>query len=239
MIKFLSRCRYAAQELRVRGPLNCSLLVARELLSPLMYWHVLHVFEKNVDPPQPDSSAEFNVAVYGGRDNLEEITRELAPMGEISAEEIKFRLSSGDAVAVAYAGSDPAGYSWVRFATGLEVAFRTLWILGPKQAVFYGSFTHPQWRGRGVQSHLDASMMCYLARHGIATVFATVSALNRPMLRATKSSQRRKIMTLALVRVHGLHWVYRRSFGAPLGSRFAVSVEEAGHDLPHGNKART
>lgn len=202
-----------------------------------MYWHVLHVFERDVDPPQPDSSAEFNIAVYAGRDNLEKMTRELVPMGEISADAINFRLSAGDAVAVAYAGSDPTGYTWVSFATGLEVAFQTIWILGAKQATFYGSFTHPRWRGRKVQRLLDAALMRYLAQHGIVTVFATVSAFNRAMLRATRSSQRRKIMTLVLARVRGLHWVYRGTFGAPLDSRFAVSVQEASHEVRHRNKA--
>jgi GNAT superfamily N-acetyltransferase len=232
MSEFRRRLSNVTRELRWRGPLNFSLLVLRELLSPLMYWHVFHVFEMDVTSHQPVGSSEFDVAVCSGRANSDKLTRELVPMGEISGDEINSRLGSGDSVAVAYAGRDPIGYAWVSFATWLKIAFLTVWVLDAQEAAFYGSFTHPGWRGRGVQRHLDAALMRYLAENGIATVFSTVSAFNRAMLRATNCSQRRKSMTLVLVHVRGINWVYRRAFGAPLQSRFAVSLQEPSHNCP-------
>jgi GNAT superfamily N-acetyltransferase len=229
--------RTAAKELRWRGPLNFALLVLRELLSPLLYWHIFHVYETDVVAPQLSQSAKFNVEVYAGRANSDKLTRELAPLGDISGDEINFRLSSGDVVAVAYAGKDPAGYAWVSFATGLEIAFQTAWALDDHQAAFYGSFTHPPWRGLGVQRQLDAALMRYLAQSDFATVFSTVSTFNRAMLRATNCSQRRKCMTLVLIHFRGLNWTYRDAFGAPLQSRFAVSLQEPSHNWPRRREA--
>lgn len=228
--EFLIRLRNAPNELRWRGPFRFSLLVLREIFSPLLYWHVFYVFEKDVHLLEPERTAEFDVKVCAGRDHFDELVREIVPMGEISAKVIESRLASNDIVAVAHAGSEPVGYAWMALESGLETAFDTIWVLGAKEAVFYGSFTHPHWRGRGVQHELDAMLMLCARKNHINKIFATVSALNRPSLRAFDTVHQRNIMTLMLARVRGLKWVYRKSIGAPIESHFAVS--------PKGKKSR-
>lgn len=217
----LYRARSAFKEFRWRGPFRFSFLVLRELLSPLLYWHVLYVFEK-VAVPQSGETTKFDIQVYKGQANFARLARELVPMGQISAEFIERRLNSGDAVAVAYSDGEPVGYAWMMFSSGLELAFGTAWIVGAQEAALHGSFTHPKWRGRYVQRDLDRALMRYAYQLGIDTVYSTISALNTSMLRGSNRIIQRKIMTLVLVRVRGLNWVYRKSFGAPLESRFAA-----------------
>jgi GNAT superfamily N-acetyltransferase len=210
------------KQLRWRGPLRFSLLVLRELLSPVMYWYVFTVWERDVELPS-DENGEFEVKVYAGRGDLDRLKREIVPMGEISADVIESRLGSGNVVAVAYQDGRAAGYAWMALAGRLEIAFDTAWVLGTKEGAYHGSFTHPNWRGRGIQRYLDAGLMRYAHEHGIGKVFATVSVMNTPSLRARDKIRQRTIMTLVLVRVRGLNWVYRKAFGAPFESRFAIS----------------
>jgi GNAT superfamily N-acetyltransferase len=213
------------KQLRWRGPLRFSLLVLRELLSPLMYWYVFTVWERDVELP-PNGNGEFEVKVYAGRGDLDRLKREIVPMGEISAEVTESRLGSGNVVAVAYQDGRSAGYAWMALAGRLEIAFDTDWVLGMREGAYYGSFTHPNWRGRGIQRYLDAGLMRYAHEHGIAKVFAAVSVMNTPSLRARDKIQQRTIMTLVLVRIRGLNWVYRKAVGAPFESRFTISRQE-------------
>lgn len=229
--EFLFRVRNAPKELRWRGPLRFSLLVLREIFSPLFYWHVFYVFEKDVHVPPPDPAAEFDVEVYAGREHLDKLIREIAPMGEISAEEIAFRLTSGDVVAVAYAASDPVGCAWMALKGGLEIAFDTVWVLAANEAAFHGSFTRPNWRGRSVQRYLDAALLRYAHENGVVKIFLTISALNAPSIRAAKHMRKQRAMTLVLARIRRLNWVYRKAFGAPLESRFAVSPPAAARGM--------
>jgi GNAT superfamily N-acetyltransferase len=220
----LNRMRNAPAELRWRGALRFSSLVLREFFSPLLYWHVLHVFQRQVQPPQREGTAEFDVKIFAGLANLDRLVCDIGPMGEISAEVIELRLISGDAVALAYSRGEPVGYAWMTFASGLEVAFGVAWFLNARESAFYGSFTHPRWRGRAIQQSLDGALMRYAYEKGVSRVFSTISALNTQMLNAFKHLDRHKIMTLVLVRVRGFNWVYRKSLGAPLESRFTLAM---------------
>lgn len=234
--EFLFRVRNAPNELRWRGPFRFSLLVLREMFSPLVYWHVFYVFEKDVHVPPPDRTAEFDVKVYAGREHLDRLIREIVPMGEMSAEEIASRLASGDVVAIAYAGSEPLGYAWMALKSGMEIAFDTVWVLAANEAAFHGSFTHPNWRGRSIQRHLDAGLLRYADENGVVKIFLTISALNAPSIRAAKHMRKQRAMTLVLARVQRLNWVYRKAFGAPLESRFAVSPAAAAPTKRNTNK---
>jgi GNAT superfamily N-acetyltransferase len=179
------------------------------------------VFEKDIEPPESDSYGEFKVKVYAGSENLDTLGGPIARLGEIPQEVIASRLASGDVVAAAYAGGDLVGYAWMTMVSGLEVAFGTTWILYSGEAALYGSFTDHGWRGRGIQRYLDAALRRYASQNAIAKFLFTVSAFNAPMLGALKDMRKRKIMTLVLVRIRGLNWVFRKAIGAPLESRFA------------------
>lgn len=229
--EFLLRLRTASDELRWRGPVRFSLLALRELFSPLVYWHVFYVFEKDVHLLPSSRTPEFDVKVYAGSEHLGELICEIEPMGEFSADAIASRLASGDVVAVADAGSEPVGYAWMALQSGLEIAFDTTWVLGANEAAFHHSFTHPNWRGRSIQRHLDAALMRYAHQNGILKIFLTISALNPQSLNAAKHMRKQKIMTLVLARVKGLDWVYRKAFGAPLESRFALSPAAAARGI--------
>jgi hypothetical protein len=54
----------------------------------------------------------------------------VAAMGELGPEEIDNRLNRGDAVAIACAAGEPAGYEWLSLSSGIvELAFGIMWIV--------------------------------------------------------------------------------------------------------------
>lgn len=216
----LSRLR---AEFRWRGPLRFSALVLREILSPIVYWHVLYVFEKDIDPPLADPHLPFTITIYSGCENAQLLTNEIPRLGEISSKTVESRLAFGDSIAVAYADGRPVAYAWMTVASGMEIAFNTVWRLYPGECIFHGSFTLAGWRGHGVQHQLDAALQSYARERGIGKVLATISAFNTPSLRAFKRAHLCKVMTLVLVRVRGINWNFRNALGAPFESRFTVS----------------
>jgi GNAT superfamily N-acetyltransferase len=222
---FREHLRLVRETLRQRGPLIFSLMAFREMLSPVMYWHVFHIFETDIqqEPPKPDGQGRFTIAMYSEKTDLGRAVADIAPMGELTATDIESRLNRGQVVAVAYAKDTAVGYSWINFSDGLELVWGTQMTVHPDEAVFYDSFTLPRWRGRGVHRWLDAAMSCYVCQHGSSRVLGWVSVLNRPSLRFVRRLRKTKIMTLILVHVRGANWVYRRAVGKPLGSRFSVS----------------
>lgn len=220
------RLRFAVEIVRWRGLLAFLLLALREVLSLIMYWHVFHIFETDIErPPTPYSKRIFDVRIYTGGKDLERAKAEIAPMGAMTAAQIASRFNDGQAVAVAYAEEKAVGYSWISFSSGPELVFGTRWIVQSDEAVFDRSFTRPQWRGLGVHSCLDAAMSRYARQHGRLRILGSVSALNGPSLSLVKHSGKPKIMTLILIRVRGTNWVYRKAIGAPLESRFSVSSD--------------
>ena len=93
---------------------------------------------------------------------LDKPLAEVAAMGEISREEAEKRLQRGDALAMAYASAEPAGYGWISFSSGVvELDFGVTWIVHPCEAVRYGNFVHPKWRGRGIQSAINTAVNEY------------------------------------------------------------------------------
>ena len=230
MEKSLSqKLRELPSVLRWRGPFRLLLLVAREVLSPLVYWHVFHIFETDLRLPLPESYARerFEVRVYSGSEDLEAHQAELASMGELQPSEIATRFRRGDVAIVAYEGSKPVGYVWLIFSSGVELAFRLHWILNSHEALRHGSYVLPDWRGRGIHSFLNHAVNHYARQHGIIRTLASISVLNTQSLSLANHFQKAPTMTLIVLRVRGVNWTYRRAIGAPLKSRFSTSYESS------------
>jgi GNAT superfamily N-acetyltransferase len=219
------RLRLVPGTFRRRGPLVFFLMAVREILSPVMYWHVFHIFETDIQPqlPKPDAQGGFAIKTYAEKTDLGRVVADIAPMGELTGTEIESRLNRGQVVAVAYAQDTAVGYSWINFSDGLELVWGTQLTVRSDEAVFYDSFTLPRWRGRGVHHSLDAAMSCYARQRGRVRILGWVSVLNRPSLSFVKRLRKTRIMTLILVHVRLANWVYRQSIGAQLESRFSVS----------------
>lgn len=220
------RWRHIWKTLRKRGPLALALLAVREGFAPLFYGHILYVIERDIAPNAPERASDFTVRVYEGITHLEQLRREIGELGRTTAQEVEWRLREGQAVGAAYAGGALVGYAWMTCSSGLEIAFGTAWKIGPGETVFYDSFTHPGWRGREIQLLLDSKLTRYASARGITKMLATVSALNRPMFRTIRQIRARRLMTLILIRIRALNWVYRKAVGAPFESRFTIAPKQ-------------
>lgn len=213
--------------LRWRGPVRFLLLVVREVLRPFMYWYVYDIFDRDLRQPIPESYArgEFEIRIYKGSEDLERHESELASMGELPPVEIKTRFGRGDIVAVAYDGQKAAGYLWLTFSSGMELGLGTSWIVHSHEAVRYGMFVLPQWRGRGISSFLNHAVNVYGREHGIIRTLASISVLNNSSLSLPKHFGKAPSMKLIIFRVRGVSWTYRKAIGAPFDSRFSKSVK--------------
>jgi hypothetical protein len=69
----------------------------------------------------------------------------------------------------------------------------------------------------------------YAREHGVRRSVGSISVLNSQSLSMAKRLRKKKIMTVLVVRVHGLGWTFRKSFGAPLHSRFAGKAVDFGY----------
>jgi GNAT superfamily N-acetyltransferase len=215
--------RNLREMLRWRGPVRFLLLTVREILSPLMYWYVFHIFETDLRLPIPQSLAkeEFDVRIYTGDEDLERHTSELASMGEHPLSEIEARFRRGDVVAVAYDGSEAVGWTWITFASGIELAFGTAWIINPHEALRYGTFVRPEWRGRRIHSFLNHSINTYSRNHGIVRIVGSISVLNSQSMSLAAQYRKAPGMILTIVHIRGVNWTYRNSSGARLNTRFS------------------
>src|ERR1700690_2722389 len=145
--------------LRWRGLFIFALLAVRELLRPVVYWHVFYIFERDLarqslpEPYSKQKNENIEVSVYRRDKKIDQAKTVVAAMGELVAEEIDIRLNRGDAVAIACAAGEPVGYGWLSFSSGVvELAFGITWMVRSDEAVRYGNFVPPRWRGRGIQS---------------------------------------------------------------------------------------
>jgi hypothetical protein len=228
--------------LRWRGPLRFLLLISREVLSPLIYWYVYHVFETDVRLPLPPSYAkgDFEIRIYSGEEDLETRQAELVSMGELQPSEIASRFRRGDAVAVAFAGPAPVGYMWLAFSSGEELVYGLHWVLNSHEALRYGSFVIPDWRGRAIHSFLNHAVNNHARQRGIIRTVASISVLNSQSLSLPKHFQKAPAMTIMVLRVRGLNWTYCKAMGAPLKSRFAKSSGSSGYShIELSSKKRT
>lgn len=218
---FVRHLRRFHEAVRWRSPLILLILAAREILRPLMYWYVWHIFEVDLTRPvrQPYSKEEVDVRVYA-REESAAIQTQIAEMGEIDAAEVRRRFARGDLVAIGFIQQQPVGYIWMAVSSGPELAFGTYWIARPGEAVKYGSFVVPAFRGKAIHSCVNYAASAHLRSLGAVRVFSCISVLNAQSLSLTKHNHVPVAMTVAIIRVRKLNWTFRKSFRAPLASRF-------------------
>jgi GNAT superfamily N-acetyltransferase len=212
----------AFEILRWRGPGRFLLLSLRELLRPLVYWHVYYIIQNDMQPalPLPAVKGTFETSIFAGEQDLAKANTALAGVGELTPAEIALRLQRHDAVAVAFAGEQAIGYLWMTFSSGLELVFDTVWIVHPNEAVLYDTFVLPEWRGRGIHACMDVALNNWAYPRGIVRAFASISAVNNQSLGVLKLAGKARIMTLVLVRVRGLHRTWIKASGLPFNLHF-------------------
>lgn len=212
----------AFEILRWRGPWRFLLLSLRELLKPLVYWHVYYIIQNDMQPalPTPAVKGKFETSVYAGERDLAKASTALAGVGELTPAEIALRLKRHDAVAVAFAGEQAIGYLWMTFCSGLELVFDTVWIVHPNEAVIYDTLVLPGWRGRGIHSCMDVALNNWAYPRGIVRAFASISAVNNQSLGVLKLAGKSRIMTLVLLRLRGLNRTWIKATGLPFNLYF-------------------
>ena len=211
------------QHLRWRGPWIVFLLALRELCKPVVYWHVWHIYETDLSAgvPQPYAEPVFEIVFHSSSDDLSSIKLQILAMEELSAEEIDTRFARGDVVAIAFSSGHPVGYMWMAFSSGIELKFATYWMLRTGEALRYGSFVIPAARGRGIHSLLNSALNNYAIQHGITRTLGSVSALNPQSLSLPRHYHRAAAMTVFLAQFRRPSFTLRKSFRAPLATRFS------------------
>ena len=211
--------------LRWRGPFLFLVLAVREFLRPVVYWHVFYIFVTDVaQQPLPEAySQEITEArLYTRQLNSAKAKTEVAALGELDPDEISRRLDRGDALAIVYLAGEPAGYGWLSFSSGfVELAFGITWLVQPHEAVKYGNFVHPKWRGRGIQSSVNAAVNAYARDIGICRTLASISILNTQSMSLARHYRKASTMKVTLVQFRAIHWTFSRASGSPFESRFA------------------
>jgi GNAT superfamily N-acetyltransferase len=221
----------AWESLRWRGLFYSCLLAVREVFRPLLYWHAWHVFSTDLGGalPEPYAKEKVGIKIFSDRAAIEPALSQIAPMGQLSGEQIRSRLEAGGAVAIACVGGEPAGYMWLTLTNGWELVYGVNWILRSDEALRYGSFVAPKWRGLGIHSSLNSALNCYARDRGLCRTLGSIGAFNRQSLNLAKHARRPKIMTVFVLHINGVNWTLVRAFGAPLGSRFS---RQSGKETP-------
>jgi hypothetical protein len=231
-----SAWRRALEILRWRGPGHFFLLALRELLRPVMYWYAWNIYLTDLQAPltAPYAKGKFDVRIFAGGKDRERARKALAAVGEPLPDNFDGRVNRGDALAIVYSGNEPAACGWMTFTSGMELADGTTWLLRPNEGTQYGAFVLPKWRGHGIFSVMNVALNTYAQENGVVRSIASISVLNSQSLSMAKRLGKKKIMTVVLVRVRGLNWIFRRARGAPLHSRFAGKDVDLGFAGPSG-----
>jgi hypothetical protein len=164
--------------------------------------------------------------ICGIEDDADSLTTMIASMGELAPGEVARRLSNGHLVAVAFSGEQPVGYMWLAFSCLPETIFDTSWVIRPGEVVRYNSFVIPPFRGRGVHSVVNAASSCYARERGVARALGAVSVLNPQSMSLPRHYRRAIKMTVFFAKFHGAKWTIRKSFDAPLDSRFSWPIQK-------------
>jgi hypothetical protein len=217
------RAKIIQDSLAWRSPLVVAVLAVREFFSPLFYWYAWHIFETDIsrEISLPYSKEHPEIRFFTSEQNSPPLQAQISSLGELQPAEIQQRFSRGDLIAIAYVEEQPAGYMWMSLSNGLELAFNTNWIIHPGEAVRYGSFVAPKFRGRRIHSTLNSAVNFYLRERGVTRTLGSISVLNLQSLSLPRHYQRARAMTLFVARIRGLNWTFRKSFRAPLNSRFS------------------
>jgi GNAT superfamily N-acetyltransferase len=234
--------------IRWRNPVHLLLLAVREIFRPFMYWYVFDIFERDLRRPLPEpySKEKLNVRVYEGTTDLHKAVEDLTSLDDLRPSDIEMRLKRGDVVAVAYAAREAVGFMWLTFSSGMKLPFGTVWLIGPTEALRYGSFVRPAWRGRAVHSLVNDAINQYARSRGIVCSLAGISALNSQSRNLPKHLRNSRVMRVVLFHLRGVNWTYRKAIGAPLESRFSVapglpsqSARPQGHFHEMGTTSRS
>jgi GNAT superfamily N-acetyltransferase len=219
---FSQRLRILRESVRWRHPFIVSLLALREALSPLFYWHAWHIFETDIvhQVPQPYAKVVARVKVYTPEDRQMSIGEQISAMGELEAAEVGLRFARGDWIALAFVQERPVGYMWIAVSGGSELAFDTYWIVRSREAIKYGSFVLPAFRGLGIHSSLNSAVCSYLCKRGFIRTLSSVSILNTQSMSLAEHNNATIAMTVFMARIRKVDWTFRKSFRAPLQSRF-------------------
>ena len=213
-----------AEAWRWRGPIAFFLLGLREICRPLVYWHIFYIFRTDLTRqpvPESYSKEKIDVTINPGAGDSEKAKAEIVAMGQLEAAEVDLRFERGDKAALAYVGGQPAGYAWMSFKSGVvELAPRVTWVAGPAESIRYDYFVLPEWRGRRINSCLNAGILAFARDQRIVRTFASVSALNSQSLSLAKHQKRFPVMKVTLVYVRGLKRTFQKTVGAPFESRF-------------------
>jgi GNAT superfamily N-acetyltransferase len=214
------------EAMRWRGPFVFFLVILREMLRPLVYWHAYYIFETNLarqPVPEPLTDEKIDVRVCPGAVDLEKGKAEIVSMGQLEPAEVDSRFNRGDMVVIAYAGGEPSGYEWLCSTSGvLELAFGVNWLVGPGEAVRYDKFVVPKWRGRRISTWLHSATVVCARDHGIMRTFSSISTVNKQSLSIAKHYRRTATMRLTLVHIRWFKRTFRKAGGAPFESRFSV-----------------
>jgi hypothetical protein len=217
-----------AEMLRWRGPVRCVGLMARYLMRPLVDWYLFDIRETPIDPAKlrrPDHNTPVAVEIYSLDSGIERVQADLQPIQQLQSVDVGARLRAGDSVAIAYHDGQAVGCSW--FTTrDLPLMWGLNWAVRPDEAVCFGSFVVPEWRGRRVHAILEGGINAHLYDQGIVQTCGSMSLLNPQTLSLAKQTQKRKRMTLLLVRVKGLNWHLHFPFGEPLEPRFQMQPRD-------------
>ena len=188
-----------------------------------MYWYAWNIYLTDLQAPltEPYAKGKFDVRIFNGENDRERARKELAALGEPLPDNFDTRVNRGDTLAIVYSGDAPVACGWMTFTSGMELAYGTTWILQPHEGTQYGAFVLPKWRGHGIFSVMNVALNTYAREQGVVRSIGSISVLNSQSLRMAKRLGKKKIMTVVLVRLRGLNWVFRNATGAPLHSRFA------------------
>jgi hypothetical protein len=233
MKSFLRDLQRLPEILRWRNPRYLLLLLTREIFRPFIYWYVFDIFERHLRRPMPApySKETFEVRIFEGNKDLERAVEDLRSLDNLSPAEIEMRLERGDVVAVAYAAGQSIGCMWLTFSSGMELAFGISWLIGPFEALRYGAFVLPAWRGRAVHSVVNDAINRYARNRGIVCTLAGISALNSQSSNLPRHLRNSRVMRVVLVHLRGVNWTYRKAIGAPLESRFSIAPGPNGRVL--------
>jgi len=220
---FSRHLRILRESIRWRDPFILSLLALREILRPLFYWHVWHIFETDISQhvPQPYAKEEARVKVYRSEDTPMVIQEQITAMGELETAEVALRFARGELIAIAFVKEQAVGYMWIVLSSGMELAFDTYWIVRSREAVKYGSFVLPAFRGLGIHSCLNSAVCSYLCKRGFIRTLSSVSVLNTQSMSLPKHNNTTIAMTVLMARIRKIDWTIRKSFRAPLETRFS------------------
>ena len=227
------RLRAACGAFRWRRPSLLILLAFRQLLSPVFRWYVWRLFDVDISRPsaQPYTSEKLDSKVYGPA-AAAAAWEQLAAMGHLTSADVNCRFARGHLVLIAFREGRPVGCTWLALANGAQLEFDTYWIIRPGEAMKYGVFVLPEYRGRAIHSFVSYSANCHLRSVGVARALSVISIFNTPSMSLAKHFKRRPAMTIFLARLRGLNWTFRKSFGAPLQSRFFWTAPRARQEVP-------